>query len=212
MMSDILKQIGAMKIVPVVVLDHAKDARPLGEALLAGGLGCMEITFRTAAAPEAIAAASQIPGMLVGAGTVLNVDNVNRAMDCGAKFIVSPGLNPKVVAYCVSKNIPITPGVATPTEIEMAMDHGLTVAKFFPADALGGVKTLKAISAPYGMMKFMPTGGITEANLAEYLKLPCVLACGGSWMVAKELVGKGEFAKITELTRAAMTLANAARS
>lgn len=210
-MSEVIKQIGALCLVPVVVIDNARDARPLGEALTAGGLPCMEITFRTAAAPEAIKAASQIPGMLVGAGTVLNVDNVNRAMDCGAKFIVSPGLNPKVVSYCVSKNIPITPGVATPTEVEMALDHGLTVAKFFPADALGGVKTLKAISAPYGMMKFMPTGGITEANLGEYLKLPCVLACGGSWMVAKDLVSKGEFAKITQLTQAAMALAKSVR-
>jgi 2-dehydro-3-deoxyphosphogluconate aldolase/(4S)-4-hydroxy-2-oxoglutarate aldolase len=206
-MSEVLKQIGALRLVPVVVIDSAKDAKPLGEALVAGGLPCMEITFRTAAAPDAIKAASRIPGMLVGAGTVLNIDNVNRAMDCGAKFIVSPGLNPKVVDYCVKNNIPITPGVATPTEIEMAMDHGLTVAKFFPADALGGVKTLKAISAPYSMMKFMPTGGITEANLGDYLKLPCVLACGGSWMVAKELVSKGEFAKVTELTRAAVKLA-----
>ena len=210
-MSEVIKQIGALCLVPVVVIDNARDARPLGEALTAGGLPCMEITFRTAAAPEAIKAASQIPGMLVGAGTVLNVDNVNRAMDCGAKFIVSPGLNPKVVSYCVSKNIPITPGVATPTEVEMALDNGLTVAKFFPADALGGVKTLKAISAPYGMMKFMPTGGITEANLGEYLKLPCVLACGGSWMVAKDLVSKGEFAKITQLTQAAMALAKSVR-
>jgi 2-dehydro-3-deoxyphosphogluconate aldolase/(4S)-4-hydroxy-2-oxoglutarate aldolase len=145
--------------------------------------------------------------MLVGAGTVLNVDTVNRAMDCGAKFIVSPGLNPKVVDYCVKKNIPITPGVATPTEIEMALDFGLNVVKFFPADALGGVKTLKAISAPYGMMTFMPTGGITEANVGEYLKLPSVLACGGSLMVAKDLIAKGDFAKITVLTKAAVELA-----
>ena len=206
-MNEVLKQIGALRLVPVVVIDNAKDARPLGDALSAGGLNCMEITFRTAAAAEAIKAASQIPGMLVGAGTVLNVDTVNRAMDCGAKFIVSPGLNPKVVEYCVKKNIPITPGVATPTEIEMALDHGLNVVKFFPADALGGVKTLKAISAPYGMMKFMPTGGITEANLPEYLKLPSVLACGGSWMVAKDLVTAGNFAKVTELTKAAVALA-----
>ncbi len=206
-MSEILKTIGKLRLVPVVVIDNARDAKPLGDALTAGGLGCMEITFRTAAAADAIKAASTIPNMLVGAGTVLNVDQVNRAIDCGARFIVSPGLNPKVVDYCVKKQIPITPGVATPTEVEMALDFGLNVAKFFPADALGGVKTLKAISAPYGMMKFMPTGGITEANLVEYLKLPCVLACGGSWMVAKDLIAKGDFAKITELTKAAMNLA-----
>ncbi len=206
-MSEVLKQIGALRLVPVVVIDDAKDAVPLAEALVAGGLPCAEITFRTAAAAEAIKKVSQVPGMLVGAGTVLNIDTVNRAVDCGAKFIVSPGLNPKVVDYCVRKNIPITPGVATPTEIEMALDFGLNVVKFFPAEAIGGVKTLKAISAPYGMMKFMPTGGITEANVGEYLKLPSVLACGGSWMVSKELITKGDFAKITELTKAAVALA-----
>lgn len=206
-MNATLSQIGALRLVPVVVLDKASDATPLAEALVAGGLPCMEITFRTAAAADAIKAASQIPGMLVGAGTVLNTQNVDRAIDCGAKFIVSPGLNPKVVEYCVKRNIPVTPGVATPTEVEMALDFGLDVVKFFPAEAYGGTKVLKAISQPYGMMKFMPTGGITEQNLGEYLKLPCVLACGGSWMVAKELINKGEFAKIRELTKAAVQLA-----
>lgn len=206
-MNEILKQIGALRLVPVVVIDDAKDARPLAEALMAGGLPCMEITFRTPAAASAIKAASEISGMLVGAGTVLNIDTVKRAMDCGAKFIVSPGLSPKVVEYCVSNNIPITPGIATPSEIEMAIEHGLEVVKFFPAEALGGVKTLKAISAPYVGMKFMPTGGITETNLPEYLKLPAVLACGGSWMVAKDMIAKGGFAKITELTKAAVKLA-----
>lgn len=210
-MNEVLNQIGSLRLVPVVVLDKASAATPLGEALVAGGLPCMEITFRTAAAADAIKAASKIPGMLVGAGTVLNIDNVNRALDCGAKFIVSPGLNPKVVEYCVKKQIPITPGVATPTEIEMALDFGLEVVKFFPADALGGAKTLKAISAPYGGVKFMPTGGITEANLSEYLKLPSVLACGGSWMVAKDLVTKGEFAKVTELSKAAVALAKSVK-
>lgn len=205
-MSDVLKRIGELRLVPVVVIENARDARPLGEALLAGGLPCMEITFRTAAAAEAIKAASQIPGMLVGAGTVLNPDTVNRAIDCGAKFIVSPGLNKRVVEHCLKRNIPITPGVATPTEIEMALELGLNVAKFFPADALGGVKTLKAISAPYGMMKFMPTGGISESNLGEYLALPSVLACGGSWMVAKDLIARGDFATVTRLSQAAVKL------
>lgn len=206
-MNDILVQIGAIRVVPVVVIDKAAEARPLGEALAAGGLNCMEITFRTAAAAEAIRAASQLPGMLVGAGTVLNVETVKRAIDAGSRFIVSPGFNPKVVDYCIQNRIPVTPGIATPTEIEMALDAGLDVVKFFPADALGGCKTLKAIAAPYGMMKFMPTGGITQQNLADYLKLPCVLACGGSWMVAKDLIAARNFATITELAKAARDLA-----
>jgi 2-dehydro-3-deoxyphosphogluconate aldolase / (4S)-4-hydroxy-2-oxoglutarate aldolase len=207
MVHQVLQQLGALRLIPVVVLENAADALPLGQALSAGGLPCMEITFRTAAAVESIKAASRIPGMLVGAGTVLNVDQVNRAVDAGAQFIVSPGLNPKVVDHCLRNFIPITPGVATPTEIEMALDFGLSVTKFFPADAFGGPKTLKAISAPYGGIKFIPTGGITEANLPEYLKLPCVLACGGSWMVAKELIAKGDFARVTALTQSARQLA-----
>lgn len=210
-MSEILKQIGAMGIVPIVVIDNAKDAKPLGEALMAGGLPCIEITLRTPAAAEAIKAVSQIPGMLVGAGTVLTVENVDRALECGAKFIVTPGFNPKVVDYCMKRNVPITPGVATPTEIEMVLDHGLTVVKFFPAESIGGAKALKAISAPYGMVKFLPTGGITEVLLPEYLKLPCVMACGGSWMVAREQIAKGEFATITELAKAAVKLAASVR-
>lgn len=206
-MNEILAQIGTICLVPVVVIDKAADAKPLGEALAAGGLNCIEFTFRTAAAAEAIRIASQLSGMLVGAGTVLNVDTVKRALDSGAKFIISPGLNPKVVDYCVQNRIPVMPGVATPTEIEMALDAGLDVVKFFPADALGGSKTLKAIAAPYGMMKFVPTGGITQQNLADYLKLPCVLACGGSWMVAKELIAGHQFATVTDLARQARELA-----
>jgi len=208
-MTSITDTIARLRLVPVVVLDKVSDAKPLAEALVAGGLPCMEITFRTAAAADSIRAVSNIPGLLIGAGTVLSIDNVNRAMDAGAKFIVSPGLNPRVVGYCVNRQIPVFPGVATPTEIEMAMDHGLAIAKFFPAEALGGVKMLKAISAPYGNVKFMPTGGITEANLADYLKLPSVIACGGSWMVAKELIATGDFGRISELTRAAVTAARA---
>lgn len=211
-MNDMLAQIGAMYLVPIVVIDKAADAKPLGEALAAGGLNCIEITFRTAAAAEAIRTASQLPGMLVGAGTVLNVDTVKLAVDSGAKFIVSPGLNPKVVDYCAANRIAVMPGVATPTEIEMALDAGLDVVKFFPADALGGCKMLKAIAAPYGMMKFMPTGGITQQNLADYLKLPCVLACGGSWMVAKELIAAHNFASVTELARNARELALSIRA
>jgi 2-dehydro-3-deoxyphosphogluconate aldolase / (4S)-4-hydroxy-2-oxoglutarate aldolase len=211
-MNEILTQIGTICLVPVVVIDKAADAKPLGEALSAGGLNCIEFTFRTAAAAEAIRTASQLPGMLVGAGTVLNVDTVKRAVDSGAKYIISPGLNPKVVDYCVQNQIPVMPGVATPTEIEMALDAGLDVVKFFPADAMGGAKTLKAIAAPYGMMKFMPTGGITQHNLADYLKLPCVLACGGSWMVAKELIAARNFASVTELAREARGIVQSVRA
>ena len=210
-MSDVIQQIAKLKIVPVVAIDNAADAPKLGEALVAGGLPIAEITFRTKAAPEAIKAAAKIPGMLVGAGTVLTVDQVKQAVDLGAKFIVAPGLNPKVVGYCVENKIPVTPGVVTPGEIEQALDFGLTVVKFFPAESFGGAKTIKALSAPYGMMKFMPTGGVTTANLEEYLKTPAVLACGGSWMVTKELISGGKFDEITKITKEAVALANKIR-
>jgi len=210
-MNDIIQQIAKLKIVPVVAIDKASDAPALAEALVKGGLPIAEITFRTAAAPEAIKAAAKIPGMLVGAGTVLTVDQVKQAVDLGSKFIVSPGLNPKVVKYCVDNKIPVTPGIATATELEMALDHGLNVVKFFPAESIGGIKMIKALAAPYGMMKFMPTGGITTDNLADYLKFPAVLACGGSWMVAKDLISAGKFDQITEITKAAVKLANEIR-
>jgi 2-dehydro-3-deoxyphosphogluconate aldolase/(4S)-4-hydroxy-2-oxoglutarate aldolase len=210
-MSDVLQQIAKLKIVPVVAIDNAADAPKLGEALVAGGLPIAEITFRTKAAPEAIKAAAKIPGMLVGAGTVLTIDQVKQAVDLGAKFIVAPGLNPRVVGYCVENKIPVTPGVVTPGEIEQALDFGLNVVKFFPAESFGGAKTIKALSAPYGMMKFMPTGGVTTANLEEYLKVPAVLACGGSWMVTKELISGGKFDEITKITKEAVALANKIR-
>ncbi len=210
-MSEVIQQIAKLKIVPVVAIENAGDAQKLGEALVAGGLPIAEITFRTAAAPEAIKASAKIPGMLVGAGTVLTVDQVKKAVDLGAKFIVSPGLNPKVVGYCVEQKIPVTPGVVTPGEIEQALDFGLNVVKFFPAESFGGVKTIKALAAPYGMMKFMPTGGVTTANLEEYLKTPAVLACGGSWMVTKELISGGKFDEITKITKEAVALANKIR-
>jgi 2-dehydro-3-deoxyphosphogluconate aldolase/(4S)-4-hydroxy-2-oxoglutarate aldolase len=210
-MSDVLQQIAKLKIVPVVAIDNAADAPKLGEALVAGGLPIAEITFRTKAAPEAIKAAAKIPGMLVGAGTVLTIDQVKQAVDLGAKFIVAPGLNPRVVGYCVENKIPVTPGVVTPGEIEQALDFGLNVVKFFPAESFGGAKTIKALSAPYGMMKFMPTGGVTTANLEEYLKVPAVLACGGSWMVTKELISGGKFEEITKITKEAVALANKIR-
>ena len=205
-MSNVLEQIGRLKVVPVVALKDAENAAPLGEALARGGLPIAEITFRTAAAESAIRTLAKQADLLVGAGTVLNPDTAKRAVDAGAKFIVSPGFNPKVVRWCLDNRLPVTPGTATPTDIEMALDHGLSVVKFFPAEALGGLKMLKAIAAPYGMMRFMPTGGIGPENLAEYLRFPKVLACGGSWMVGKELLAAKQFDRVTELTREAVSM------
>jgi 2-dehydro-3-deoxyphosphogluconate aldolase/(4S)-4-hydroxy-2-oxoglutarate aldolase len=206
-MNDVLEQIGRLKVVPVVALEDADSAGPLGEALARGGLPIAEITFRTAAAESAIRTMSKQPGLLVGAGTVLSPDTAKRAVDAGAKFIVSPGFNPKTVRWCIANNVPITPGTATPTDVEMALDHGLTVVKFFPAEAMGGLKLLQAIAAPYGMMRFMPTGGITPELLEKYLAFPKVFACGGSWMVTKQLLAANEFDKIAELSRDAVNRA-----
>lgn len=206
-MNEILKQIGDFGIVPVVKIDDANDAVPLGKALIEGGLPVAEITFRTAAAEDAIKNITrELPDILVGAGTVLSVEQVKKAVAAGAKFIVSPGFNPSVVKYCVENNIPVTPGCSNPTDIEMALEFGLDVVKFFPAEAFGGLETLKAISAPYGMMKFIPTGGINAGNLNEYLSFNKVLACGGSWMVKDELIKQKNFAEITRLTREAVNI------
>ena len=199
-MNKMIEQFRKIGIIPVVVLDDAKDALPLAKALCEGGLPCAEVTFRTAAAEESIRIMSkEFPQMLVGAGTVLTTEQVDRAIGAGAKFIVSPGLNPKIVRYCQEKNIPITPGVQTPTEIETALELGLTTVKFFPAEPAGGLKMIKAIAAPYVDVCFMPTGGISENNVREYLAYDRIVACGGSWMVKKDLVAKGEFDKIREM-------------
>ena len=204
-MLPILETISKIGIVPVVKLDDAKDAAPLADALCKGGLPCAEVTFRTAAAAEAISIMTKAhPDMVVGAGTVLTTDQVDQAMEAGAKFIVSPGLNPKVVKYCVDKNIPITPGTNSPSEIETAIEFGLEVVKFFPAEQSGGIAKIKAMAAPYVNMKFMPTGGINAKNLISYLDFPKVIACGGSWMVPGDLIANGEFDKIEELTREAV--------
>lgn len=204
---SILNQLAAIKVIPVIALESAADAKPLADALTAGNLPVAEVTFRTAAAEESIKAMSKIPGMIVGAGTVLNVDTVKKAVDAGAKFIVSPGLNPKVVKYCVDNSIPITPGAVTPTEIEAALDLGLNTVKFFPADTYGGLKAIKALSAPYGMIKFIPTGGVNASNLAEFLSTKSVLACGGSWMVAKDLLAAKNWAEVTRLSKEATDIA-----
>lgn len=203
-MNDTLKQIGATGIVPVVVLNKVADAEPLAEALIKGGLPCAEVTFRTDAAEESIRVISKkFPDMFVGAGTVLTTEQVDRAIGAGAKFIVSPGLNPKVVEYCIKKGYPITPGIMTPTELEVALGFGLDVVKFFPAENAGGLKMIKAMSAPYTMMKFMPTGGINATNVRDYLACDKILACGGSWMVKGDLINAGNFAEIEKLTREA---------
>ena len=203
-MNDTLKQIGATGIVPVVVLNRVEDAEPLANALVAGGLPCAEVTFRTNAAEESIRTITKnFPDMLVGAGTVLSIEQVDRAVGAGAKFIVSPGLNPKVVEYCIKKGYPVCPGIMTPTELEVALGFGLDVVKFFPAENAGGLKMIKAMSAPYTMMKFMPTGGINATNVRDYLACDKILACGGSWMVKGDLVSAGDFAQIEKLTREA---------
>ena len=199
-MNPVLKQMQEFGIIPVVVLNDTKDAEPLGKALVEGGIPCAEVTFRTEAAEECIRImAEKFPEMLVGAGTVLTTEQVDRAIAAGAKFIVSPGLNPKVVKYCVEKNIPITPGIITPSEMEQAIELGLEVVKFFPAESFGGLKTIKSMAAPYGKMMFMPTGGINPENVKEYLKFNKILACGGSWMVAGNLVKEGKFDEIAKL-------------
>lgn len=195
-----------MKIIPVVAIHEAGLADALAEALLEGGLPCAEITFRTQAAAEAIRRIAKRGDILVGAGTVLTIEQVKLAMDAGATFIVAPGFNPKVVGYCLKHNIPMTPGVATPTDIETALDLGMTILKYFPAEAFGGLNTLKAISAPYTNVKFIPTGGINTRNVATYLAHPKVVACGGSWMVKSTFITSHQFDTITRLTREAVTL------
>jgi 2-dehydro-3-deoxyphosphogluconate aldolase / (4S)-4-hydroxy-2-oxoglutarate aldolase len=208
-MHDVLKKVGEIGIVPVVKIEKAADAVPLGKALMAGELPLAEITFRTAAAEDAIRAmAKELPDMLIGAGTVLTVDQVNKAVGAGAKFIVSPGFNPKVVDYCISKGIPVTPGVSSPTEIEMGLERGLEVLKFFPAGASGGLEFLKAICGPFGGVQFMPTGGVDPANLKEYLSFNRIFAVGGTWIAKEASINAGKFDEITRLAREAVTLSH----
>lgn len=204
-MNQTLERLSQVGIIPVIKIEAVDKAVPLANALRAGGLPCAEITFRTANAERAIKLITDdIPDMLVGAGTVLTIEQADKAIGAGAKFIVSPGLNPQVVRHCINRQIPIIPGCSNPSDIETAMDFGLEVVKFFPAEAAGGVKYIKAISSPYSMMKFIPTGGINEKNLNEYLSLPNVLACGGSWMVDESLIKNNEFDKIKQLTQNAI--------
>lgn len=204
-MNEVLEKIQKIGIVPVVVLDDAKDAAPLAKALCDGGLPCAEVTFRTAAAEESIRImCREFPKMLVGAGTVITTEQVDRAVAAGAKFIVSPGLDPKIVEHCIEKGVPITPGTSNPTDVERAVSMGLEVLKFFPAEAAGGLNMIKSMAAPFTTVKFMPTGGISAKNINSYLAFPKIIACGGSWMVKSDLVAAGEFDKITEMTREAV--------
>ncbi|WP_019604781.1 bifunctional 4-hydroxy-2-oxoglutarate aldolase/2-dehydro-3-deoxy-phosphogluconate aldolase [Teredinibacter turnerae] len=203
-----LEKIAQIKVVPVVAIDNANDAAPLAKALVAGGLPCAEVTFRTDAALESMKRMAELGTIQVGAGTVSKVEQVKAAVDAGATFMVSPGFNPKVVDYCVTNGIPIAPGITNPTDIEMALDFDLEVLKFFPAEAFGGVNTLKALSGPYGNIKFIPTGGIGANNLLDYLSFPKVIACGGSWMVKGDLIKANNFAEIERLTKEAVELAN----
>lgn len=204
-MNKVLEEISKIGIVPVIALNNVEDAAPLAKALCDGGLPCAEITFRTDAAEESIRImAEQFPEMLVGAGTVLTTEQVDRAVNAGAKFIVSPGLNPKVVKYCVDKGIPVTPGCSNPSDVEVAMELGLDVVKFFPAEAAGGLNMIKSMAAPYTKMKFMPTGGINAKNLTSYLDFKKIIACGGSWMVSKDMVNAKDWEGIKTLTKEAV--------
>ncbi len=212
-MNEVIKKLGNIGIVPVVAIDDAKDALPLGEALIEGGLPCAEVTFRTDAAEETIKRMSaELSDMTVGAGTVLTIEQVDRAVEAGAKFIVSPGTNPEVVKYCMKNAIPITPGVVTPSEIELALSCGVDILKFFPAEPSGGLAMIKALAAPYVNVSCMPTGGISSQNGRDYLKYERICACGGSWMVKKELINEGRFDEIKQLTREAAEIVREVRS
>jgi 2-dehydro-3-deoxyphosphogluconate aldolase/(4S)-4-hydroxy-2-oxoglutarate aldolase len=205
-MSDIFEKIGRLKLVPVVKIDNAKDAPALGNALAEGGLPIAEVTFRTDAAEEAIRLmVRENKDLIIGAGTVLTIENAKKAINAGASFIVAPGFNPDVVDYCISQGMPVTPGVTNPTQVEMGLARGLKVLKFFPAEAAGGLAMLKAMGAVYDVM-YMPTGGINESNLRQYLAYDKILACGGSWMVKADLISSGNFAEITRLTKEAVKL------
>jgi 2-dehydro-3-deoxyphosphogluconate aldolase/(4S)-4-hydroxy-2-oxoglutarate aldolase len=201
-----LAALRAHRLVPVVAIRDAEAATGLGEALVAGGLPLIEITLRTEAAPAALKRASAVKGLAIAAGTVTTPDQVKLAVDCGARMIISPGLNTRVVEYCMEQNVPVVPGVCTPTEIETARNYGLKTLKFFPAEAYGGVKTLKALGDVYKDFSFVPTGGVNLQNLGDYLKLPIVMACGGSWMVPGAAIEARRFDEIEGLVRDAVRL------
>ncbi|MBD5488278.1 MAG: bifunctional 4-hydroxy-2-oxoglutarate aldolase/2-dehydro-3-deoxy-phosphogluconate aldolase [Lachnospiraceae bacterium] len=208
-----LEMIQELGVVPVVVLNDAKDARPLAEALCEGGLPCAEVTFRTEAAEESIRSmVKEFPEMFVGAGTVLTIEQTDRAIDAGAKFIVSPGFDPEIVDHCLERSIPVFPGCITPSEVAQAVKRGLEVIKFFPAEQFGGIDTIKALAAPYTDIKFMPTGGINAANLEKYLSYDRIVACGGSWMVKADLIRNEEFDIVKKLTAEAVRMVSDIRN
>lgn len=206
-MNTTMERLGEIGIIPVVKIENAHDAVAMGKALVAGDLPVAEITFRTAAAEEAIANLTrELPGLLVGAGTVITVDQAKMALGAGAKFIVAPGLNPRVVDYVMGQGVPMIPGVSSPTEIEMALDKGLEIVKLFPSGALGGLEFMKAVAAPYAGVKFIPTGGVDPSNLKEYLSFGRVFAVGGTWIVKEAAIAAGRFEEISRLAREAVTL------
>ena len=207
MNMDMIEQLSLAGIVPVIKVEDAADAVPLCKALSDGGLPVAEITFRTDAAGEAIRRVhAELPDVILGAGTVLTTEQADRAIAAGATYIVSPGLNPKVVRHCIDRGVPIVPGCANPSDIEAALELGLTTVKFFPAEALGGLKMIKAMSAPYGNVRFLPTGGVNESNLLDYLAFPKIVACGGSRMVDAKAIAAKDWQRIESLTRSAVTL------
>jgi len=209
--ASVLERFAAMRILPVIVIDDPDDAVPLARALRDGGLPCAEVTLRTPRAMDSLRRiTSEVPEMLVGAGTVLSPAQAAEARAAGARFAVAPGFNSAVVEYCQSVELPVFPGVCTPTEIEMALGAGLSVLKFFPAEPVGGLAFLKAVAAPYTTVSFMPTGGIGPSNLASYLAFPRVVTCGGSWMAPNDWIAARQFDRIRDTTRAAVAIASAA--
>lgn len=208
----IMERVASCGVVPVIVLHDVAHAVPTAKALLAGGIGVMEITFRTAAARDSIAAvAKEVPDMLVGAGTVVNLEQLEAALEAGARFIVSPGSDAAIIAACVARGVPIFPGVVTPSELMIGLAHGLTVFKFFPAENYGGLKTIQALSGPFPQAKFIPTGGVSEKNAAEYLANDRILAVGGSWMAGADLIASGNYEEITRRSAEAVALAKTSR-
>jgi 2-dehydro-3-deoxyphosphogluconate aldolase/(4S)-4-hydroxy-2-oxoglutarate aldolase len=207
MSTTVTQQIEQLGVFPIIVIEDARDALQLGETLLDAGLPCAEVTFRTAAAEEAIRSLAQgFPELLVGAGTVLSVEQAQKAIDAGATFVLSPGFNPKVVDFCLRQEVAIYPGIATPTEIEAAMAKGLKVLKFFPAESMGGLQYLKAISAPLSMVRYIPTGGVNLQNLPDYLNFDKVLACAGTWIVKKPWLKDKDFDRIRKEAEDAVAL------
>ena len=211
-MADICEKMEELGVIPVVVLNDVKDAVPLAKALVEGGIPCAEVTFRTAAAEESIREIKKAyPEMLLIAGTVLTTEQVDRAVAAGAEMIVAPGFDPEIVDYCLEKNIPVCPGIVTPSELAQAVKRGLTRVKFFPAEAAGGLKMIKAMTAAYTNVRIMPTGGINAKNITEYLECDKIFCCGGSWMVKGDLIKAGEFDKIKEMTAEAKSIAASVR-